>query len=102
MNPGLNEVHVDQILTNISVAYLQANDAFIARRVFPAVPVEKKSDKYYTFNKNDFKRLQMQRRGPGQESAGGGFRHSTASYSCDVWGLHIDLDHQTRANYDNR
>ena len=38
--PTSSDVHVDAILTNISVAYIQQQGAFIANRVFPSVPVK--------------------------------------------------------------
>ena len=101
MQPTLSQVHVDQVLSNISVAYMQDEMNFIAGRVFPTVPVEKKTDVYFTFDKNDLLRDEMQRRAPGDESAGSGYGLSTASYSCDVFALHKDIDDQTRANSDN-
>lgn len=98
--PTLTGVHVDRVLTNISVAYIQSVANFIAGRVFPVVPVEKKSDKYFTYTKNDWFRDEAQRRAPGTESAGSGYGLSTADYSCDVWAFHKDVDDQTRANAD--
>jgi hypothetical protein len=41
MQPTPNQVHVNAILTNISVAYIQSADSFVAGKVFPVVPVEK-------------------------------------------------------------
>lgn len=99
--PSLSSVHVDSVLTNISVAYIANEANFIAGRVFPTVPVEKKSDVYYTYTKHDWHRDEMQRRAPGDESAGSGYGLSTASYNCDVFALHKDIDDQTRANADN-
>ena len=99
--PSLSSVHVDAVLTNISVAYIANEANFIAGRVFPTVPVAKKSDVYYTYTKNDWHREEMQRRAPGDESAGSGYGLSTASYNCDVFALHKDIDDQTRANTDN-
>ena len=51
--PTLNDSHVDAILTNISVAYMQKQENFIAEKVFPNIPVDKKSDKYFVYTKND-------------------------------------------------
>ena len=99
--PTISSVHVDAVLSNISVAYMQDEINFIAGRVFPTVPVGKKTDVYFTFDKNDLLRDEMQRRAPGDESAGSGYGLSTASYSCDVFALHKDIDDQTRANSDN-
>jgi len=99
--PTRSDVHVDSILTNISVAYIQMQDHFIANRVFPNVPVVKQSDKYFTYTKNDWFRDEAQRRPDATESAGSGYGLSTASYSCDVWAFHKDIGYQTRANADN-
>jgi hypothetical protein len=98
--PSINSVHVDAILTNISVAYLQKQDNFIADKVFPVVAVDKKSDKYFTYTKNDWFRDEAQRRADGTESAGSGYNLSTGTYSADVWAFHKDVGDQTVANAD--
>lgn len=99
--PSQSTVHVDSILTNISVAYMQQQDHFIAGKVFPVVPVQKQTDLYYTYTKNDWFRDEMQRRADSTESAGSGYGLSTDSYRCDVWALHKDIGYQTRANTDS-
>src|ERR1035438_6133175 len=70
--PTLQDVHVNRPLTNISVAYLQeaAGVEFVADKAFPAVPVENKSDLYYTYARADFNRDEMQKRALSAESAG--------------------------------
>lgn len=98
--PTSSQVHVDAILTNISVAYMQKQTNFIASRVFPIVPVDKKSDVYYTYTKADWFRDEAQRRAAGMPSAGGGYGLSTASYMCEKWAFHKDIDDDTRANAD--
>ena len=98
--PTLSQVHVDRILTNISVAYMQEATNFVSREVFPVVPVAKKSDLYFTYTKNDFMRDEMQRRADATESAGSGYGLSTATYNAEVWALHKDIGDQTLANAD--
>jgi len=98
--PTSSQVHVDAILTNISVAYMQQQANFIASRVFPIVPVSKQSDKFFTYTKNDWFRDEAQRRADATESAGGGYGLSTDSYQCDVFAFHKDIGDQTRANAD--
>ena len=98
--PTSSQVHVDAILTNISVAYFQQNTNFIATRVFPVVPVSKQSDKFFTYTKNDWFRDEAQRRADATESAGGGYNLSTDSYQADVYAFHKDIGDQTRANAD--
>jgi hypothetical protein len=99
--PTTNDVHVDAILTNISVAYIQDQGAFIANRVFPSVPVEKQSDKYFKYTKGDWFRDEAQLRAPATESAGSGYSLSTDTYTTSVYAFHKDVDDQTRANADN-
>lgn len=98
--PTATDVHVDKILTSISVAYIQDQTNFVAPRVFPIIPVDKQSDKYFTYTQNDWFRDEAQIRGPGQESAGSGWNLSTDSYTCDSYALHKDLDNQTLQNAD--
>jgi hypothetical protein len=100
-NPTISDVHVDAVLTNISVAFMQDAQGFVADQVFPVVGVRKQSDKYFIYDKGDFFRAEMEIRAPGTESEGGGYRVSTGSYYSDVWALHFDLDEQTRSNYDD-
>lgn len=99
--PTRSEVHVNRPLTEISVAYIQRAQDFVADKVFPIVPVQKQSDRYFVYTKDWWFRAQAQKRGPGTESAGGGFNvNNTPTYFCDVWAWHTDVDDQTRTNAD--
>lgn len=98
--PTLGDVHVDRPLTNISVAFMQKANKFIAEKVFPMVPVQKKSDTYYTYDRDAWFRDEMEKRAPGTESAGSGYSLGTDSYNADVWALHKDVDDQIRSNSD--
>jgi hypothetical protein len=100
-NPTVASAHVDAALTNLSIAYIQDQKNFVADRVFPNVPVQYQSDKYYVFNKNDFLRDEAEIRVPGAESVGTGFRlDSTNTYNADVYAVHQDISLQTLANQD--
>jgi hypothetical protein len=101
IQPGMGDVHVDRPLTNISLAFMQGAEGFVADRVFPRVPVAKQSDKYFTYDRGMFNRDEMQMRAPGTESAGATYKLSTDSYSCDVWALHVNIADQVRANADS-
>lgn len=98
--PTLSQVHIDAPLTNLSVAYMQKQENFIADKVFPIVPVDKKSNKFFVYRKNDWFRDEAQRRADGTESAGSGYNLDTDSYSADVWAFHKDVGDQTIANAD--
>lgn len=99
--PTPSDVHVNAPLTNIAIAYLQDQSEFIADRVFPNVPVNKQSDRYFTFPKGNWFRSEARPRGLSQESAGSGFEiDSTPTYMANVQALHKDIDDQLRANAD--
>jgi len=98
--PTSSQVHVDAILTNISVAYLQRAESFIADKVFPVVPVDKQSDKYFVYSKNDWLRDEARVRADGTESVGSGYNITTDNYYADVFAIHKDIGDQTRANAD--
>ena len=98
--PTVSDVHVDAILTNISIAYIQSQTNFIAGQVFPQIPVEKQSDKYFIYTKGDWFRDEAEVRAPATPSAGSGYTLSTSTYSTLVYAFHKDVDDQTRANAD--
>jgi hypothetical protein len=100
--PTLSDVHVDRPLTNISIAFMQDAMGYVADKIFPVVPVSKQSDKYFTYDRRDWKRVEVKERAPASESAGSGFRvDSTASYSARVRAVHKDVDEQIRMNSDD-
>ena len=99
--PTPSDAHIDAILTNISIAFMQDQTEFVASRVFPIVPVNKQSDKYFTYTREFWFTEEAEKRAPSTESAGGGYELGTDSYFCDVWAIHKDIDDQLRANADS-
>lgn len=100
-NPTRNQIHVDGLLTNVSVAYLQNQNNFVADRVFPTVNVSKQSDKYAVYDRGDLLRDEMQPRAPATESAGAEFNISQDTYFCDKFALHKDIADEDRVNADS-
>lgn len=101
MNPTPGDVHVNTPLTNISIAFLQNAANFVAARVFPNIPVSKQSDRYYTYERGDFNRDEMQERAPATESAGGGYSlDNTPTYFATRFSFHKDIPDEVRANAD--
>lgn len=100
IQPGRGDVHVDRPLTNLSLAFTQEADSFVADKVFPNIPVSNRSDEYYTYDRGEFNRDEMEKRAPGTQSAGGGYTIGTDNYSADVWGYHKDIHDQVRNNAD--
>ena len=100
-SPTQSDLHVNAPLTNISVAYLQDQDAYVADRVFPRVPVQKQSDLYWKYHKSEWRRTDVERRAPSTESPGVGWNVETDQYFAHVYAVHKDIDDQLRANADS-
>ena len=100
-NPTQSDLHINQPLTNVSVAWMQDKSTFIADKIFPRVPVQKQSDMYWKYSKSDWRRTDAQKRAPGTESVGSGWRVDTDTYFAQVWAVHKDIDDQIRANADS-
>lgn len=99
--PTRSDVHVNRPLTNMSIAYIQSAKDFVADKVFPALPVMKQSDRYFSYTKDFWFRAAAAKRAPSSESAGGGFAiDNTPNYFADVWAWHTDVSDQIRANAD--
>jgi len=98
--PTARAVHVDQPLTNISIAYLQNPANFVASRVFPNIRVQKQSDVYYVYNRAFFNQNEARLRAPSTEAAVAGFGLSTDSYRADVVAQKAQMSWQVEANAD--
>lgn len=99
--PTSADVHVDSALTNISIAFMQNASNFVASRVFPNVPVDKQSDKYFTIDRGDFNRNTAKVRAPGTKASQVGFKvDSNNTYFADVRASRHDIPLQTLANAD--
>lgn len=100
--PTQYDVHVNVPLSNISVAFIQDPNSFVASDVFPNIPVEKQSDIWYKYVRSQFNTDEMQDRAASTESAGSGYTlSSTPSYTAKVKALHKDVPDQVRANEDS-
>lgn len=99
--PTMQNAHIDRAMTNVSVAYMQDANAFIADKVFPIVKVKRQSDVYYIYSRADFLRDEAQLRGAASESAGGDYGvESSDPYYCRKHAFHKDVTPEERANYD--
>jgi hypothetical protein len=96
--PNTAGVHIDGLLSNLSIAYMQAQDVFIFPKVFKPVPVDNQSDLYTVFDKDDFNLDEAQVRKDSTESAGSGYDLSEDNYKCEVYGFHKDVGDQILAN----
>lgn len=99
--PTPGDAHVNQLLTNLSVAYLQGQDKFVASKIFPVVKSTKQSNRYTVYNKGDILRNEATVRAPGAESAGTEYRvDTTPNFFCDPVAIHMDVDWDESDNAD--
>lgn len=101
IRPTEGDVHVDRSLTNIAIAFLQNADNFVARRVFPTVPVTNKSDSYFTIDRGNFNRNQVKRRQPGTPAARINWTTSTDNYNSERRSIANPVPDEIRANADS-
>ena len=94
-------VHIDQPLSNLTLAYVQEQTNFIADKVFPVVGVQRQSDKYYIYDRANMNRAgDVKKLAPRTEVNRIGQSISNDSYFADVYGLGMDFDEQTLSNED--
>jgi hypothetical protein len=100
-NPtGSQNQHIDQVLTNISVAW--SNEGLVAERLFPTVQVRKQSDKYYTFGREAWLPESGDFRAPGTEANEiPGMSVSLDTYYAQEHALQIAVTDEERENVDN-
>lgn len=99
-NPtGSNNVHVDEILTQISVAW--PNIGLVGESLFPSVRVLKQSDKYYIFGREGWLPEQDER-APGTVAREVlGLEVSTDTYFARERALQIAVTDEERRNVDS-
>ncbi len=98
-DPTPRDLHVDQLLTQISLAY--RNPSYIADMLFPIVPVRKQSDKIPEYNQSHWFRDQAVIRAPGTKSTGGGYKVDTsATYFSDRFSFRFEIPDELRDNQD--
>lgn len=99
----VGDVHVDQVLTNLSIGYHPFG--MVAERVAKVVPVKKESDKYYIWNRDTAFRVDstgsMSLRADGTESKEIDFGLSTATYSAEEYALKALITDRQKDNADD-
>ncbi|MCX7047981.1 MAG: hypothetical protein NTX50_21160 [Candidatus Sumerlaeota bacterium] len=97
--PETSQVHIDAALTNVSVAYRNAD--VIADLIAPAVSVRKQSDKYFIHDAEREKfRASDDRRAPGSEANAVDYALTSDSYFCEDHALESVIPDEERENSD--
>ncbi len=100
IQPGLGDVHVDVPLSNVSLAFIQNADNFVASRIFPIINSPAKSNQYFTYDRDFFLRDLMQERAPGASAVELSYAVGTQSFNCRVYAAKRAIDDQIRGNAD--
>ena len=93
------DVHIDALLTNISLGY--SNPNYIADTIAPLVPVQKQSDLIPAYDQSHWFRNLAALRAPGTPSQRGGFTLSNTSYVCRNYAWGFNLADEVRDNTDS-
>lgn len=97
--PLPNFVPIDKPLTNVLIAYVQAQEKFIADKLAPVISVKQQGGLILGYAIDDWTRIQAQERAPGTESAGGGFETAAnLEYFARRYDLHKDIPSEDYAN----
>lgn len=97
--PTSSDVHVDTMLTNVSIAY--KNLAYIADQIFPIVPVRRQSDIIPDYSQSYWFRDEAKLRAPGTKSQGGGYAvNKNTTYFCHRYSSRKEIADETRSNAD--
>jgi hypothetical protein len=100
-NPnGGGNVHVDKVLTNISIAW--PNEGFVGEALFPTVQVNKQSDLYYVHGREGWLPERGDERAPGTEANEiPGMQVSLNPYYAKEHALQIAVTDEERENADS-
>jgi hypothetical protein len=98
-NPSVRDVHVDAVMSGLSIAY--KNENYIGEQIFPRISVTNKSNVYFIYDKSSFFRNEVQQRAPGTEAAQMDYAVSTCSYLCLDWAISHVVPDEVRNNSDS-
>ncbi len=93
--PLISAVHIDLMLTNISVQF--KNPGYIAEDVMPIIPVKLETSKFFTYDKTRFDAppaLRAERALYARVE----WSVTTSTYSCQEYGLELLIDDRERQN----
>jgi len=99
-DPTRAQFHVDGPLSDISVAYMQDQEDYIADQIFPVVEVDKQSDLYFVWTKGFWMRNVVERRAGGDEYPEGRLELSTDNYYCNLYHLGYGIPDESKSGED--
>ena len=99
-SPNQSDLHVDALLTNVSLAYRNPN--YMSDDLFPLCPVKKQSDIVTKFDQSHWFRDDAKLRLPGAKSVRGGYTVDTSDhYFCNRYAIGREITDEQRDNADS-
>ncbi|MBC3798035.1 hypothetical protein [Acetobacterium tundrae] len=86
-------------LTNMSMAYFQALEDYVAKAIFPICPVQLQTASYYKFSKGDLARDNVQPKPQFGKVPPAQFGISDETYNCNVDQVIVGIDQISALNY---
>lgn len=98
--PGANSYNFNDLLTNISIAYAQEMDNFIAPRALPQIPVQNLTGNVLKYDRDDWRRIEAEKVAEGSKppKAGYGIDSSTKYDARNPVKLAKPVSRQERIN----
>lgn len=93
------DLHVDQHLTNVAINY--AAQTYIAAEIAPVVPVDKETNLFPVFSRQEKFALETTRRARGTEANKITRTVGSLQYQCQNYALGYDIATEDRANMDS-
>lgn len=91
--------HPNVVLTNIAMAYFQDQSQFVAKTMFPILPVPLSTSAYYRFSKGDLARDDVQRKPALGKVAPTVVSHDIQTYSVSIDQIIMGIDQIAQTNY---
>lgn len=99
MNPKMNELRVDKLLSNVAQRY--RNEEYVAEQVLPFVKVTEKTGKYAKFGKENYRAYTNQLfRAPGTRAHTVNYSVSQGSYNCEERSVEKQVPWEFYKNFD--
>ena len=98
--PTPQDRHVDGVLSNVGMAFLQDPNAYVATKMFPFAGVPKQSDLYRKYSLAGLLRLRAQKMNPGTAAPIDTTGFADEQYFCEKYGLRDFLTPEGVANDD--
>lgn len=106
--PDISDVHVNGLLTDMSIAHMNAEEHYVADRVFAPVPSDKQSDIYLKYTRGVFFQgsenaaaLDALARAPGTNASEAGYTTDlTNTFFCQNFAVAVPIPDELRGNAD--